>query len=212
VPLVDSGFGPIPEAWAWRELKELAAESRIGIDPASVDPDTPYVGLEHMPERSIAIADWGTASEAASRKYRFDAGQILFGKIRPYFHKVAVPSVSGICSTDAIVIASRTDECWGLVLAVVSSDAFVEAAVQTSQGTKMPRANWNVLERYPVAVPPKGLRDAFNRHMTDTVALIHRLVHANRSLRASRDVLLPRLVSGAIDVTDLDIGMSELVS
>ena len=105
--LMNSELGPIPEGWVWKELRELAAQSRIGVDPEAVDPATPYIGLEHMPERSIAIADWGAASQVGSRKYEFKAGDVLFGKIRPYFHKVAVPPVDGICSTDAIVIRSR---------------------------------------------------------------------------------------------------------
>ena len=162
-----------------------------------------------MPERSIAIADWSTASEAGSRRYKFKAGDVLFGKIRPYFHKVAVPPIEGICSTDAIVIGARSRKLAGLVLAVVSSDAFVQEAVQTSQGTKMPRANWRVLERYSVAVPPLPLIERFNSHMSDTVALIHRCVMSNRNLRSARDLLLPRLVSGEIDVADLDIAMPE---
>jgi type I restriction enzyme S subunit len=207
VPLAVSDLGQIPEGWTWKELRELASESRTSVDPLSLDPKTPYIGLEHMPERSIAIDDWGIASEAGSNKYEFKIGDVLFGKIRPYFHKVAVPPVEGICSTDAIVIRSRDPLLSGLVLAVISSDAFVEEAVQTSQGTKMPRANWKVLERYPVAVPSPSLIESFGSVMNDTVAIVHRLVMSNRNLRATRDVLLPRLISGEIDVSDLDVAM-----
>jgi type I restriction enzyme S subunit len=212
VPLVDSELGPIPQGWDWKQLRELAEESRFSVDPAEVDPTTPYVGLEHMPQRSIAIADWGSAGEAGSRKYSFVEGDVLFGKIRPYFHKVAVPPVAGICSTDAIVIRSRAAEITGLILAVVCSDAFVQEAVQTSQGTKMPRANWSVLERYLVAVPPRHLMVSFNSLMSDIVGAVHRAVMANRNLGATRDLLLPRLVSGEIDVTDLDIALPEVAA
>lgn len=208
-PMLDSPHGPIPTGWSWRELRELADEIRVGVEPGAVEPSTPYVGLEHMPERSIAIADWGTAADAGSRKFAFKAGDILFGKIRPYFHKVAVPPVAGICSTDAVVIRERGEGLGGLVLAVVSSDAFVQEAVQTSQGTKMPRANWTVLERYNVAVPPTSLIKHFDELMSDIVGTIHRLVMSDRNLRAARDLLLPRLVSGELDVADLDIAMPE---
>ena len=209
VPLVDSTLGPIPKGWEWMELGQLAAESRLVVDPGSVAPTTPYVGLEHMPQRSIAIAEWGLAAQAGSQKYEFKAGDVLFGKIRPYFHKVAVSPVDGICSTDAIVIRSHSPKLSGLVLAVVSSDAFVEEAVQTSQGTKMPRANWNVLQRYPVALPPPVLIESFGSYMDRTVAMIHRLVMSNRNLGATRDLLLPRLISGGIDVSDIEIAMPD---
>jgi type I restriction enzyme S subunit len=133
------------------------------------------------------------------------AGEILFGKIRPYFHKVGIPPVTGICSTDAIVIHPREGHWAGLVLAVMSSDPFVQHAVQTSQGTKMPRANWAVLEHYRVAVSGDELLTRFHEQMSDTVSLIHALVMANRNLRTTRDLLLPRLISGEIEVSELDL-------
>jgi type I restriction enzyme S subunit len=212
VPLVDSELGPMPVGWSWSTLHDLAEETRVGVDPASVDPDTPYIGLEHMPEHSIAISEWGVAGQAASRKYEYKRGQILFGKIRPYFHKVVVPPVDGLCSTDAIVISSRADAYWGLIVGVASSDAFVAEAVQTSQGTKMPRANWSVLKSFPVAVPQDSLLNTFNTYMKQTVGLIHGLVMAGRNLRATRDLLLPRVVSGDVDVTDLRIPVPELAA
>jgi type I restriction enzyme S subunit len=156
--------------------------------------------------------DWAPASEAGSRKYEFHEGDILFGKIRPYFHKVVVAPVSGICSTDAIVIRSRDVALFGTVLAVVNSDAFVQMATQSSQGTKMPRANWDVLVKYPVAIPPPALLSHFNGHMNETATLIQRLVMTNRTLRATRDLLLPRLISGEVDVSDLDIAIPEVAA
>jgi type I restriction enzyme S subunit len=209
VPMVDSELGLIPKGWSWKQLREIATEVRISVDPNTIDPGTPYVGLEHMPERSLAISEWSTAESAGSRKYQFLIGDVLFGKIRPYFHKVSVPPVAGICSTDAIVIRCRTPAAYGLVLSVVSSEAFVSEAVQSSQGTKMPRANWGLLEKYPVAMPPQELLERFNSIASETISLIHRMVNANRNLRFTCELLLPRLTSGEIDVTDLDIASVE---
>lgn len=210
--LVDSDLGPIPSGWRWARLQELTDEVRKSVDPASVDSETPYFGLEHLPQRSMAIESWGAARDAGSRKYLFEPGDILFGKIRPYLHKVGIPPVSGICSTDAIVIRPRDDIAAGLVLAVVASDAFVAHAVQTSQGTQMPRANWKVLERYLVPIPGDDLLVRFSSHVADTMALIHALLLVNRNLLATRDLLMPRLVSGELDVSDLDIEEGVLVA
>lgn len=205
VPLADSELGSIPKEWEWRKLGDLADDVRDGVDPRLVDPDTPYIGLEHLPERSIAIDNWGEAKDAGSSKLAYRVGDILFGKIRPYFHKVAPPPVAGICSTDAIVIRPRSEEVRGLVVSAVSSDAFVQQAVQTSQGTKMPRANWKVLENYLVAVPDAALLQRHRSFMAAVVVEIHCLVLATRNLRATRDLLLPRLISGEIEVADLNI-------
>ncbi len=136
VEMVESELGMIPEGWEARRLGELAEENRRSVDPAEIDPDTPYVGLEHIPRRSIALADWGRAEDVQSTKLRFAKKEILFGKIRPYFHKVALAPLSGVCSTDAIVISAKSPEYRALVLCCVSSEPFVAHATQTSQGTK----------------------------------------------------------------------------
>jgi type I restriction enzyme S subunit len=69
----------------------------------------------------------------------------------------------------------------------------------------MPRANWDVLVEYPVAFPSRGLLERHNRFMQDTVELIRNYIFKNANLRATRDLLLPRLVSGEVDVSQLEI-------
>ncbi len=200
VRMVDSPLGPIPEEWEVVTLGDIAEEVRRGVDPETVDPDTPYIGLEHMPRRSIALPDWGEAADVQSTKLAFKRGEILFGKIRPYFHKVGVAPLDGICSTDAIVIAPKIDGFFALTLCCVSSDDFISHATQTSQGTKMPRANWDVLTRYPLVVPPTALRFQFEGMARDLVNQIDNLIFRTRNLRRTRDLLLPKLVSGEVDV------------
>jgi len=205
VKMVDSELGPVPEAWEVRRLDDLAQEVRRGANPDGMDPETPYVGLEHIPRKSIALTQWGHAREVQSTKLAFKKGAILFGKIRPYFHKVVVAPVDGICSSDTIVIAPRSADCFGLVLSCVSSEIFVEYASQTSQGTKMPRANWEVLKKYPIVVPPASLLREFNHLATEFVDLINNMIFRNHTLRQTRDLLLPRLISGDVDVSEVDI-------
>jgi type I restriction enzyme S subunit len=202
--MVESELGPVPVGWDVRTLGELAEETRRSVDPEQLDPETPYIGLEHLPRRSIALAEWGRAADVKSTKLYFRKGEILFGKIRPYFHKVGVPPLDGICSSDTIVIVPKAADYSGLVLACVSSDDFVAHATQTSQGTKMPRANWNVLVEYPVVTPPSELLRRFSEIINDVVGQIHNLIFRNRNLREARDLLLPRLISGEIDVAAME--------
>lgn len=203
VNLVESEFGLVPEGWSWGQLRDIAEDVRDGINPEAIDPSTPYVGLEHIPRRSIGLSDWGFASEVQSTKLRFKSGDILFGKIRPYFHKVAVAPVDGVSSSDAIVIRAKKAVWYSLVLATVSSDAFVAEATQSANGTKMPRANWNVLLGYKVPIPPSIVLSNFNVFMSSVVGFIRTTTLKNRNLRATRDLLLPKLVSGELDVSTL---------
>jgi type I restriction enzyme S subunit len=205
VRMVDSAMGKIPQGWEAVTLGELCGEVRRGVQPDEVEPETPYFGLEHLPRKSIALSDWGKAKDVQSTKLAFKKGEILFGKIRPYFHKVGVAPVDGVCSSDAIVIVPKNPGVFGVVLSCVSSEAFVAHATRTSQGTKMPRANWGVLVRYPTALPPKPLLAQFNSLITHMVAQVQNMVFRIRNLRQTRDVLLLKLISGEVDVSELDI-------
>jgi type I restriction enzyme S subunit len=87
---VDSTQAGLPEDWREGRLGDVAENPRRGVQPDAVAQTTPYIGLEHMPRRCIALSNWGYADEVESNKFEFKRGEILFGKLRPYFHKVEV--------------------------------------------------------------------------------------------------------------------------
>lgn len=205
VSFTDSELGRIPEGWEVVQLGNLVDEVKGAIPPSSVAPDTPYVGLEHIPRRSVTLKEWSTADTVESSKLPFKKGDILFGKIRPYFHKVSVAPVDGICSSDTILLRVKQSEHFGLALCCSSSDEFVAHATQTSNGTKMPRANWKVLSQYPLVLPSEDLLKTFNNFVSDLVSQCRTLVFKNNNLHAQRDLILPKLVSGEIDVSDISV-------
>jgi type I restriction enzyme S subunit len=155
-----------------------------------------------MPKRCIALFDWDYADGIESNKFEFKRGEILFGKLRPYFHKVGIAPVNGVCSTDIVVIAPRGDLWFGFVLGHVSSDSFVEYANAGSTGTKMPRTNWNDMRRYRCVIPSQEIADAFTDEVRPAVDKVIAAVHESHTLAALRDVLLPKLISGEIRVKD----------
>jgi type I restriction enzyme S subunit len=191
----------VPNGWERKTLGDFCGEIRESVSPDVLEPDTPYIGLEHMPRRSISLNDWGKAEQVTSSKHRFRAGELLFGKIRPYFHKVGIAFVDGVASSDAIVIRTLEDKLRGLVLMTVSSDEFVAVTAQTmKEGSKMPRADWKQMQQYLVLLPPDGLLNGFESIIQPLLEQLRTLSFANEKLRAGRDLLLPRLMSGEITV------------
>jgi type I restriction enzyme S subunit len=191
----------VPEGWERRTLGDLCKDVRETASPDHLGPETPYIGLEHMPRRSISLSEWGRVDEVTSTKHRFRAGDILFGKIRPYFHKVGVAFVDGVASSDAIVIRPSTEELGCLVLLAMSSDPFVASTAQSMrEGSKMPRADWKLMKQYPIPLPPHSLLGTFNGTVRSIVEQLKTLTFQNHKLRAARDLLLPRLMSGEIAV------------
>jgi len=57
--MVDSPLRSVPEGWEAVTLGDIAQEIRQSVRPEAIDPETPYIGLEHMPRRSIALSEWG---------------------------------------------------------------------------------------------------------------------------------------------------------
>ena len=83
----------------------------------------------------------------------------------------------------------------------VSSDKFVAEASQTMrEGSKMPRADWKLMTKFPLALPPKGLLTDFSDVVSSVTDQLRNLCFQNQKLRATRDLLLPRLMSGEIVV------------
>ena len=202
--LVDSELGEMPEGWTIGTLGDIAAAPRSGIDPGKVADDMPYIGLEHMPRRSVALTDWGQAGSVSSTKTAFENRDMLFGKLRPYFHKVGIAPVNGVCSTDIVVLRARTPEWSAFVLACVSSAGFVGYVSQTSTGTKMPPTSWRTMSRYEIRRPAVTVAAAFQHVVSPMFERIVANVHESRTLGRLRDALLPKLVSGELRVDGVE--------
>ncbi|BDV01380.1 hypothetical protein TDMWS_14650 [Thermodesulfomicrobium sp. WS] len=157
-----------------------------------------------MPKRCITLSDWGVGDGLESNKFEFRKGEILFGKLRPYFHKVGVAPVDGVCSTDIVVVAPKTPVWFGFVLGHVSSVEFVEYTNAGSTGTKMPRTSWAEMARYTVALPPQAVARASTETLQPFVTHIIAGVHETRTLAQLRDTLLPKLISGELRIRDAE--------
>ncbi len=202
--LVPSELGEIPAGWKVSKLSDIANSPRRSIDPNQIGNDTPYIGLEHMPRRSISLERWDSSEKVSSNKSLFRKGEFLFGKLRPYFHKVGVAPVNGICSTDIVVIAPKCEFYSSFVLSLISSDDFVSYTDQSSTGTKMPRTSWKTMSRFPVCKPEETVFQAFERVIGSNLKRVTENVHGNCTLAAMRDALLPKLISGEIRVSDAE--------
>ncbi len=204
--LFPDSFGPdgLPNGWEAGTLGDIASNTRRQVQPGDIEADVPYIGLEHMPRRSIALSDWGEAGQVGSAKSAMRRGQILFGKLRPYFHKVGIVPTDGICSTDILVIDAKADHWREMVLNIVSSDDFVEHANATSSGTRMPRSNWKDMARFDIAIPPEAVVEAFSSIVRPMAVKIVAGIQEAHTLAALRDTLLPRLMSGELRIREAD--------
>jgi type I restriction enzyme S subunit len=200
----ETAHGQIPSGWRVGALGEVARNIRNGISHNDILEGTPYIGLEHMPRRSIALDRWGHAFQLESNKSEFQQGNILFGKLRPYFHKVGIAPVDGVCSTDILVVSETSADWSAFVLMHLSSDALVTHTDRCSTGTKMPRASWDHIGTYEVALPPLEIARLLTAAISPMTGRIIAGIHESRTLAALRDALLPKLISGELRVGDAE--------
>jgi type I restriction enzyme S subunit len=184
-------------------IGQLAIPRRETVDPRACSPGTPYIGLEHIPRRRMWMDEGGRADGVTSGKSRFGPGDILFGKLRPYFHKVISAPDEGICSTDVLVLRPRDPAVRGFLLAAVASDEVVASCTARSEGTRMPRTSWQDLASVEIPWPGDELARTMARSVDAVSARVQSAVAENAALVATRDALLPALMSGELRVKNV---------
>ncbi len=213
VPLVDSPLGPIPEGWSATSLVDI-----VEINPKVKVPKgepVPFVPMSSLSTDSMIIDDVSYRAGASGAK--FQNGDTLLARITPCLENGKtgfVQFLSGqsdvACgSTEFIVLRSRVS-CPEYVYVLARDDQFRAHAIASMTGaTGRQRVQDASLRQYEIARSPQHLFDAFHVMVKPMFDLIHVLSRANASLRSTRDLLLPKLISGQIDVS-ADLSVEEM--
>ena len=139
--------------WQSHKLGEMAEEVRNLFEPKGAEKYL-YVGLEHIEQGTLQLNSVGQSTDTVSTKKQFNAGEILFGSLRPYFRKVVRPNFDGVCSTDITVIRPKKNCNSGFLQYFIANQAFIDHATNISSGTRMPRASWKTLCESEWHFPP----------------------------------------------------------
>lgn len=172
------------------KVSDVATLIRENIAASDIDESMNYVALEHIPRHSLYSHEWTNSEGVMSNKSGFKVGDILFGKLRPYFHKVSIAAVDGIASTDILVLRPKPG-FEVLAQSVLSSEDLIEYATQVSSGTRMPRASWKDIMNYEVTV--KNV-EILQESLSGFDAYSRALIHENKVLTETRDALIKRLI------------------
>ena len=201
--LVKNLYTAIPKSrnHAIQSIGELVKKN---VKPEEMDESKALINLEHFDSKQVWISRHAQVPEATSAKSSFLVGDVLFGKLRPYFHKVGVAPIGGYCSTDVLVVRPREDSYRGLLLAAMSAEETVAIATQNSNGTRMPRAKWADIASCAIPDPeyPKSIE--LGKLMDVLIPKCNALIHENQVLARTRDELLPLLMSGRITVGEAE--------
>ena len=129
--------------WKTYKLGDFAELRKKQIAPNGEE--QPYIGLEHIEQQSLRLNGIGNSTDVISNKFKFYNGDILYGKLRPYFRKVYQPKFDGVCSTDIFVIKDKGSIDKSFLFYLIANENFTVIANSGSSGTHMPRADWKQL-------------------------------------------------------------------
>ena len=191
--------------WKTYKLSEAAEIIKNGYKPSAND-ELNYIGLEHIEQQSLRLAGIGKSSDVTSGKYKFKAGDILFGKLRPYFRKVYSPKFEGVCSTDIWVVRAKRKFDQGFLLYFLASQEFVDLTMQGSSGTRMPRADWNTLKGIEFSFP-----DLSTQHcIAEILSALDDKIELNRRMNQTLEQMAQTLHEKYSDVDEF-VPLNDLV-
>lgn len=142
----------LPEGWAEATLGDVVDLHNRKANPATLG-NVPFVGLENVEAHTGRLLGCGNASEVKSSVARFEAGDILFGRLRPYLNKVINTSFNGCASAEMIVLSPAEGINGHLVQRWLMSPAFLDYTSSLDKGDR-PRVNAGDITSYVLSVPP----------------------------------------------------------
>lgn len=166
----------------WREYKlsKIMETSKKHFKPDK-NSQLNYIGLEHIEQGTLRLSGVGVSSSVESNKFFFNKGDVLFGKLRPYFRKVIYAPFDGICSTDIWVCKAKSCCDQKFLFYFLANQDFIDTA-NTDEGSRMPRASWDYLKDTLWILPPLPEQKAIAEVLSSLDDKIDLLTRQNKTL------------------------------
>lgn len=195
--------GNMPSDWKKGKLKEVLKLKRNSIK-AVENTTLPYLPIDIIPMNTLALNAVKPNEEAQSSLIRFDKDDIIVGAMRVYFHRVVIAPFDGITRTTCFTLSPYIADylCFGLLCC--NQDSSIEYAQTTSKGSTMPYAVWDGgFGNMDIVIPSIDIAHKFNELILPMIRQIQNSYFENSRLQMLRDNLLPRLMSGELDVSNI---------
>jgi type I restriction enzyme, S subunit len=207
----------VPQGWRMAELRELAAVNSSSIGRRDKPETILYVDISSVSTNRVDEVTTYTSADAPGRARRLvKHGDIIWSSVRPAnraYCLIYEPPDNLIVSTGFAVIRPKTSTPFSFLFFAVTSDSFVDQMTIVAKGAAYPAASFDDFERAMLLVPSDELLKNFHEKTEPLFRQKHVLEKQSERLRKSRDMLLPRLLSGKLSVEQLDIqfppGMAE---
>ena len=189
-----------PSDWKAVKLKDICELRRDSVKAGKFT-DLPYVPVDSLQTKNLAVHNWKPNSEAQSSLVRFEEDDILIGAMRVYFHRVAIAPFAGLTRTTAFTLRPKRKSYLAFSLLFCNEETTIEFAQTTSKGSTMPYAVWEGgLASMDLLLPTEEVLEDFARTVGPIIDFVKESGKQLQALSDLRDFLLPELLSGRIRV------------
>ena len=200
----DSELGEIPKGWSKRVITDIADKISDKYKKDEDWSNEKLIDLSRMPSNSISLNSYGRGEELSTSVCKFKKYDFLFGSIRPYFYKAGICPYDGVSNTSVFILRAKKIYDKEFMYCYSSSDFTFEKSIQYSDGTKMPIIKWKDFKEFPFALPNEELRKQFSSIINPIVDKIILNIDEQEVLSKLRDLLLPKLISGELQIPDAE--------
>jgi type I restriction enzyme S subunit len=186
-----------PAHWELKRLKYVANRAEVKVEADENNP-LPYIGLEQVESWSGRLVDLDEDLVPTGVSNHFQAGDTLFGKLRPYLAKACNVDFAGLCSSELLVLRGKNYDRKFLLYQLLSH-GFINVVDSSTYGSKMPRVSWDFIGICELSLPPIDEQRTIARFLDVKTAQIDALVAQKHQLIAKlkekRSALIARTVT-----------------
>ena len=184
-------------------LSDICSYSRDKVAVSELNVST-YFSTENMLSGKAGSTE-ATSLPTTSQTTACHKGDTLISNIRPYFKKIVYCEDNCGCSTDVLCFTPSQPRYSAYLFSTLYADKFFAFMVAGSKGTKMPRGDKQQIMTYPVVLPSEEELAGFNTIASPLLEQIYSNSAENKRMSILRDTLLPKLMSGEIDVSAIQL-------
>jgi len=193
-------LGNIPEHWDLNRLRYCALPVNEKLDGEKCQ--LPYTGLEHIESWTGKRFYDSEETISESQVNHYLAGDVLFGKLRPYLAKVFKTEEEGICTGELLVLRPKL-VTQSYLFYFMLNRSFIRIVDSSAYGVKMPRANWDIIGNLNASVPPMEEQHAISAFLDRETARIDGLIEKKlrqiELLKEKRAVIISHAVTKGLD-------------
>lgn len=153
-------------------LGEVTAPRALKANPGD-QPDLEYVGLEHVKSHTGELVATVPASTMKSSSAVVRAGDVMYGRLRPYLNKVHVAKHDYLASAEFIVLPPSPRIRSDFLTQLLRSPDFLAFTALLDTGDR-PRVNWNGIKKYSFELPPLDVQQRIVETLEDHLSRVEK--------------------------------------